>query len=190
MNPLLRTGAVFRYDVGVTEQSKTENQGSQGCRKFTSISESAFNYHRSLVDWCWWCSCTSGPSMHIHNFVRTVQQQTHTDLCYLISALQPPGLQLGEGLIAQFSRTDIAQSGFGTDLDKWASGAGTYSNILLCLTLPVTTVTARLSSSQATEISSGTEGRDVSSPELDWLGVSESFKCSLNGPFITMTITC
>lgn len=35
---------------------------------------------------------------------------------------------------------------FGTDFDKWASGASTYSNILLLVTLPVTVVTARLSS--------------------------------------------
>lgn len=34
---------------------------------------------------------------------------------------------------------------FGTDFDKWASGARTYTNVLLFLTLPVTVVTAKVS---------------------------------------------
>lgn len=51
MNPLLHKGAVFRYDVGVAEQSQTEQTVIRDLRDAGDLAAyQNLPYHQSLVD--------------------------------------------------------------------------------------------------------------------------------------------
>lgn len=77
MKPLLHKGAVFRYDVGVAEQSDLGRAG-----------DLAANHHQSLGSVGAGGAATPQGPLYIRNVMRTVQQQTHTHR-YLISEYSP-----------------------------------------------------------------------------------------------------
>lgn len=108
-------------------------------RRLRDVSQPALNYYQLQVGWCRWrgCSTPRGPSAHIHNYMRVVQRQPHTHH-YLISDCSPRANNWEKGPDCTVQQDWHGSQRFGTGFDKWASGAGSYANVPLFLTLPVT----------------------------------------------------
>lgn len=106
-------------------------------RRLRDVSQPALNYYQLQVGWCRrrGCSTPRGPSVHIHNYMRAVQRQPHTHR-YLISDCSPRANNWEKGPDCTVQDWHGSQR-FGTGFDKWASGAGSYANVPLFLTLPV-----------------------------------------------------